>query len=193
MDTRVSSQGASGRPVRARRAVTRLPGSACAHGPGGDLTAEWVRDSAPNAMTSTPSRSVVGSNRPCPASGCACAQSSASGFSASSRRLRRPRCCPPQGWTRTLARPSATAPDTEPGAACPMHKSPARSGRSDTDCVVTSACPPQDAALISLATGLGVLPESATVAEPSAVAPVSSSPVSVLSRFALPDAPPPRA
>jgi hypothetical protein len=97
------------------------------------------------------------------------------------------------GLDAHLGEAECDCPGTEPGAACPMHKSPARSGRSDTDCVVTSACPPQDAALISLATGLGVLPESATVAEPSAVAPVSSSPVSVLSRFALPDAPPPRA
>jgi hypothetical protein len=84
-------------------------------------------------------------------------------------------------------------PDTEPGAACPMHKSPAKSDRSGTDCVVTSACPPQDVALLSLAVGLGVLPVQTTITAPSTVATMSATPVVVGSRFALPDAPPPRA
>jgi hypothetical protein len=84
-------------------------------------------------------------------------------------------------------------PDTAPGAVCPMHKSPATSGRSGTDCVVTSACPPQDAALLSLAVGLGVLPVQTAIAVPTMVTVLDSTPVVVTSGFALPDAPPPRA
>ncbi len=84
-------------------------------------------------------------------------------------------------------------PDTEPGAACPMHGSPARSDRSDSNCVMQSACPPQSAALLSLTIGLGIVPEKAALTLPSDVRSIAPTAVTARSRFALPDAPPPRA
>jgi hypothetical protein len=97
------------------------------------------------------------------------------------------------GIDRHLGQATCDCPDTEPGAACPMHKSPARSGRSESDCVMQSACPPQDAALLSLTSGLGIVPEQATLTVPSVVASVAPTSVLSRSRFALPAAPPPRA
>jgi hypothetical protein len=84
-------------------------------------------------------------------------------------------------------------PGTDPGAACPMHTGPARSERSGTDGLVTSACPPQDAALLSLAIGLGVLPEIMTVDALSGVASVRPAASAATSCLAFPDLPPPRA
>jgi len=97
------------------------------------------------------------------------------------------------GIDRHLGEATCDCPDTEPGAACPMHKSPARSERSESDCAMQSACPPQDAALLSLTVGLGVVPEQVALTVPTVVASIAPTSVTSRSRFALPDAPPPRA
>jgi hypothetical protein len=83
-------------------------------------------------------------------------------------------------------------PDAQPGAACPMHRSPARPS-DDSTCVVTSACAPQDAALLSLNVGLGVPASPVGIESPSIGEPTRLRPVASRSFVRLPDAPPPRA
>jgi hypothetical protein len=45
------------------------------------------------------------------------------------------------------------------GQACPMHRSPNREAGPENRCALSSTCAPDDAALMSLGMGLGVLPE----------------------------------
>jgi hypothetical protein len=91
-----------------------------------------------------------------------------------------------------LSEAQCDCPGTEPGAACPMHSTPAKSERSAADGLVTSACPPQDAALLSLAIGLGVVPERMTIDALPSVASVRPDASAATSCLALPDLPPPR-
>lgn len=85
-------------------------------------------------------------------------------------------------------------PGIEHGATCPMHHGPSRSSdRSDEEtCTLRSACASPDAALLSLAGGIGVLPRSTDVA----IDLTSSDLVLIrprpLFRSDLPEAPPPR-
>lgn len=74
-----------------------------------------------------------------------------------------------------------------------MHKSPARSERSDSDCVMQSACPPLHVALLSLTIGLGIVPGQVALTVPAVVASIAPTSVTSRSSVALPDAPPPRA
>ena len=80
-------------------------------------------------------------------------------------------------------------PNAAPGDLCPMHHAkPAQS-----DCQMRAACAPTDATLVSLATGVGLLPHFSTtfVTLQSLDAPSAPTPLT-LARADRPDAPPPK-
>jgi hypothetical protein len=87
-------------------------------------------------------------------------------------------------------------PGTEPGQACPMHKSKAhqKSKADESACQLRSSCASADSALLSLSTGsVGVLtPLDRLEIEwfPRSMTVLVAAPIA---RAELPDAPPPRA
>jgi hypothetical protein len=88
---------------------------------------------------------------------------------------------------------TCTCPGDHADEACPMHKPVSDSSDATDDCLMRSAHAPTDAALLSLATGLGI-PASATVA----IGPASTHPIVVVAIASagaanFPDSPPPRA
>jgi hypothetical protein len=86
-----------------------------------------------------------------------------------------------------------TCAEGAPGAACPMHQGhggdPKRSG---TDCKLRSSCASSEAALLSLAGGLGLVPSPAVVSVNRVVALIPGPLVRALNRVELPEFPPPR-
>ena len=93
---------------------------------------------------------------------------------------------------------TCACPDRVPGQACPMHagregRAPADTDNSDeTRCRLRSGCPTTDAALLSLAAGLGAMPETITAFVPTARARVERAFAVAPARAERPDAPPPR-
>lgn len=87
-----------------------------------------------------------------------------------------------------------------PGQTCPLHghTAPAAStsGTSDSkapaDCTMRSACGPTDLALLSIASGVAVLPTVNAVAVLTISTPVASIDALASSRVELPESPPPR-
>jgi hypothetical protein len=77
-----------------------------------------------------------------------------------------------------------------PGQACPMHH-PSREG--DRTCKMRSACPRGDAALISMAGGLGVLPDLTDVVTPFGLGDSVAAPaIKAIAHATSPESPPPR-
>jgi hypothetical protein len=88
---------------------------------------------------------------------------------------------------------ACTCPGTKEGATCPMHHGTNTTKYKVNPCVLTSAAPPTEIALLGLAGGSGVLPNLIAfdvVDRPFAR--VSIALASPLSRTDLPDSPPPR-
>jgi hypothetical protein len=80
-------------------------------------------------------------------------------------------------------------PNAEPGDLCPMH----HAKPAESDCLMRAACAPTDSSLVSLATGLGLLPHFSTTFVPlqSLDTPSALTP-SALARADRPVAPPPK-
>jgi hypothetical protein len=77
-----------------------------------------------------------------------------------------------------------------PGQTCPMH---GHSRQGDRTCKMRSACPRGDAALLSLAGGLGVLPDPTDVVTPFELGDSVGAPAHpALARASRPESPPPR-
>jgi hypothetical protein len=110
-------------------------------------------------------------------------------------------CCQVAGFAAApfaLCCPDVDAPDQTPaccralgpGQTCPMH----HGGHGDTTCKMRSACGRPDAALLTLAGGIGILPSattSVTAFDPGAIlTPITASAVL---RSQPPESPPPRA
>lgn len=86
-----------------------------------------------------------------------------------------------------------TCPGGAPGAPCPMHHHGHSLSDEQNGPAVRNACAQPDVTLLALASGLGVLPESPSLAvteHPTRVPPIDSTP---LRRAHVPDSPPPRA
>jgi len=80
-------------------------------------------------------------------------------------------------------------PNAAPGDICPMH----HAKPAESDCLMRAACAPTDSTLVSLATGVGLLPHFSTtfVTLQSVDAPTAPAP-SAHARADRPDAPPPK-
>jgi hypothetical protein len=89
---------------------------------------------------------------------------------------------------------ACTCPGGEHATTCPMHHSTTGADHPASQCTMTNAAAPLDVALLTLASGAGVLPSRLTLdlAERRSPAFTSASPV-VVSRVDFPDSPPPRA
>jgi hypothetical protein len=86
-------------------------------------------------------------------------------------------------------------PGTEPGQACPMHKSkaPEQSAADENACQLRSACATADSALLTLSTGsIGVLTAYDRLHIDWAREAVTNLVLTPIARTELPDAPPPR-
>ena len=86
-------------------------------------------------------------------------------------------------------------PGTEPGQACPMHKSKAheQSAADEHACQLRSACATADSALLTLSTGsIGVLTALDRLHIDWARQAVPNLVLTPIARTELPDAPPPR-
>lgn len=83
-------------------------------------------------------------------------------------------------------------PGTEPGAACPMHHGQAPRHDDANRCRLENTCAPTDAALLSLAGGIGVLPQSMSAEIQAVEASVGATGSILITRTELPDSPPPR-
>ena len=75
---------------------------------------------------------------------------------------------------------------------CPMHRSPNREAQAG-DSVIQSTCVPTDAALISLSTGLGVLPSLTSTPQSIRIEAVSTLTPRAVRRVVDPELSPPRA
>lgn len=85
-------------------------------------------------------------------------------------------------------------PEEIAGATCPMHhgKTP-RHAAKPGECELRNACAPTDAAILSMFSGVGVMPSTTAIAVFITSQPVTV-PASLLQHFlTVPDAPPPRA
>ena len=81
-------------------------------------------------------------------------------------------------------------PGLLPGQVCPMH----HTKEGERTCKMRNACARSDAALIALATGVGLLPQATalvSVFDPGTL--VKDASASALRRAHLPESPPPRA
>jgi hypothetical protein len=84
----------------------------------------------------------------------------------------------------------ACCPGLAPGQACPMHH---KANPGDRTCTMRSACQPPDAALVSMAGGIGVLPHATDIVIAFAPGePLDALGLSARSRAARPESPPPR-
>jgi hypothetical protein len=87
-----------------------------------------------------------------------------------------------------------TCPTGTPGATCPMHHGKtSQSQDSSNHCALKSAAAPSTLALLTLSSGVGIVPAAQALqvsVETSAISPVRTS--SFASRTELPDSPPPR-
>ncbi len=83
-------------------------------------------------------------------------------------------------------------PGTEHGATCPMHHGQAPKQDDTNRCRLQNTYTPTDAALLSLAGGIGVLPQVATLHIDMAQTSILATDGALSSRTELPDAPPPR-
>jgi hypothetical protein len=81
-------------------------------------------------------------------------------------------------------------PHAKPGELCPMH----HAKQAEPKCTMRAACAPSDAALVSLAGGLGLFPDfSITFASLQSFDRVVAIAPTPLVRANHPDAPPPKA
>jgi hypothetical protein len=85
-----------------------------------------------------------------------------------------------------------TCPDTEPGATCPMHHDSTTNHQDDSTCRIQNTRSGPAISLLSLESGMGLLPSTATLSFVLTVGSVDSMPATPLTRTDLPDAPPPR-
>ena len=87
---------------------------------------------------------------------------------------------------------SASGPDHY----CPMHgkhQDHASSAQDADDCVLRSGSPASDVTLVSLISGIGLMPPAQAAATTAVAAePIAALPEAVLSRSDRPEAPPPR-
>lgn len=87
-----------------------------------------------------------------------------------------------------------TCPGGVAGAQCPMHHHGLGMGTEKPPApAVRNACAQPDATLLSLAGGIGVLPQPADISADSTTSPVELITSTPLHRSEIPDAPPPRA
>jgi len=94
-------------------------------------------------------------------------------------------CCPPSDHHQQ----TKCCPGVGPGQVCPMH----HTKEGEPECVMRSMCGHADAALISLAGGLGLLPHlSTSLVTLQSLDAMSAMTPSALARADRPDSPPPR-
>lgn len=86
-----------------------------------------------------------------------------------------------------------TCPGGSGSTACPMHGAHGKSQDDPNKTSVRNSCAPPDAALLSLAGGLGVLPRPAALDVDRVVGTVDIFISTPVTRTELPDSPPPRA
>jgi hypothetical protein len=84
-------------------------------------------------------------------------------------------------------------PGTAPGQACPMHSQRATKDDSENTCRLRNACAPDDAALLTLVSGVGIAAQPTAVPVERMVVALDPVVSSTLVRTDLPDSPPPRA
>ena len=85
-------------------------------------------------------------------------------------------------------------PEEVAGATCPMHhgKTPRHAAQKPGECRLQNACAPTDAALLSMFSGVGVMPTTTSIPVLATSQPVAVS-ASLLRHFLIvPEAPPPR-
>jgi hypothetical protein len=75
---------------------------------------------------------------------------------------------------------------------CPMHHGSSPEQRSSSDSAVTGSCAPADAALLSFAGGVGVLPSAVDIVTPQPVSSIHVPPQTTLDQRVPHDTPPPR-
>jgi hypothetical protein len=96
------------------------------------------------------------------------------------------------GVTSHIGEETCDCPGAVPGQSCPMHPR-GKTRESTSTCVVRNACPPTDAALISLIGGLGVLAAGLTLAADAPFCEeIPSRGDAAPARTELPESPPPR-
>jgi hypothetical protein len=80
-------------------------------------------------------------------------------------------------------------PNATPGDVCPMHHAKA----AEPDCLMRAACAPTDSTLVSLATGVGLLPHfPTTFVTLQSLDTTDALTPSAIARAERPDAPPPK-